>query len=146
MKHFFTILLLSFSGIVWAQPDASDFWNQLTDEDVYELTMFSQGCFHTESKTVTITRNGDSFISQFQEQGKDKQSKMLNTSELVLIDNLRAELSSKPASIGLCTTSTSYIVKLNGKMLTTFVDSSCSGWNGYSKLIQQLFPKTDMVS
>ena len=142
MKYFNLIVLIAFSALSYAQESTDTMWSSLSGEDVYEFSVYRAGCFHTEAETITVKKEGEQFLGQFTKVGD--QQKVLSTLDLTALESFYTELENKETKFGFCTSTNTYIVKLNGKVQTTFVDSTCSGWSPFSDLVSALYPSNDI--
>ena len=107
--------------------------NLLNENESYTVQMSSQGCFHSEKDSFTITRKSkDDYYIQW----GDK-SKKLNEIDIKLIKHFEIELNYMN-SYG-CTTTETYIVIYKGKS-NVIVDGSCD-WEGSSYLKKGIFGK-----
>ena len=107
--------------------------NQLTENNSYKVEMSSQGCFHSEKDSFTITRNTkDDYYIKWGEK-----SKKLNEQDIESIGHFEIELNHMN-SFG-CTTVDTYTVVYNGNSIL-ISDGSCD-WNGFMYLRIEIFGK-----
>ncbi len=138
MKHFILFLLITISGLSLGQEETESIWMNLEDQDTYEFTMYKQGCFHSEVKTITVQKKGDQFMSY---SSSTEGNQVLTDAELTLFQNFYQQLTTNQPLLGGCTSTNTYTIKLNGVIQTTVVDMSCSGWSPFSELITELYAK-----
>jgi len=142
MKYFILTVLVGFSALSFGQEDTDTIWSTFSGEDVYEFSVYRAGCFHTEAEIITVKKDGEHFFGQYTKAGDDQ--KILSITELNAIEGFYTELANKDTELGFCTSTNTYIVKLNGKVQTTFVDSTCSGWSPFTDLVSAIYPSKDI--
>lgn len=138
MKQFLFVLTMFFSVSAFAQTeDYVSLLNQLTTDDVIEVTYSSQGCFSSTSETISLSKKGNNLVGLFTGES-GKQEFNFSPNQLVAFSDFEEQLFSMKNKVGLCTNTETYVIKLNGKVQHSFIDSSCSSWSGFTDLKHQV--------
>ena len=107
--------------------------NQLKENDSYKVEMSSQGCFHSEKDSFTITRKSqDDYYIHW----SDK-SKKLSEKDIESIEHFEIELNYMNR-FG-CTTVDTYSVVYNGN--SNLILDGSSGWDGFIYVRKEIFGK-----
>lgn len=106
--------------------------DQLQESESYSIVMLSQGCFHFTNDTVLISRTDDTYSIKW-----GSKTKVLSEDEIEKIRHFEIELNYMNDSGG-CTTTDSYQINYNDRLLIQIDDGSCA-WNGNRYLKMELF-------
>lgn len=103
--------------------------SQLKNNESFIINFYSQGCFHSDEKVLTISRKRKKYFIEYE--GKLKQ---LSKEELKMIAHFEIELSH--AQEGGCTTTETYHIQFRNKK-DIYYDGTCS-WDGLHYLMKNL--------
>lgn len=124
-------------GEMKARPSGDvRFIDLLADGEQYDVTVQSDGCFHSTEERLVFQREGAVVTLEWTDRNGQRRRRWLTAAALEEIRRFEAGLSG--AHEGDCTTVDTYTVRFRGEVVTT-KDASC-GWNGARALTTALFP------
>lgn len=103
--------------------------SQLKNNEAFTINFYSQGCFHSDEKVLTISRKRKKYLLEYE--GNLKQ---LSKEEIKMIEHFEIELTY--ATKGGCTTSETYHIQFKNKD-DYYHDGTCK-WNGLYYLMKNL--------
>lgn len=103
--------------------------SQLKNNEAFTINFYSQGCFHSDEKVLTISRKRKKYFLEYE--GNLKQ---LSKEKIKMIEHFEIELTY--AQEGGCTTTQTYHIQFRSKK-DIYHDGTCS-WNGLYNLIENL--------